>query len=37
MAVFAAGAATAGSAQTIAILILGRAMMGVGGSICQHW
>ena len=35
--VFAAGAALAGSAETISAIIAGRAVMGIGGSICQNW
>ncbi|EGU86241.1 hypothetical protein FOXB_03246 [Fusarium oxysporum f. sp. conglutinans Fo5176] len=34
--VFAAGAALAGSAKTISAIIAGRAVMGIGGSICQN-
>ncbi|KAF5010976.1 hypothetical protein FDECE_2887 [Fusarium decemcellulare] len=36
IAIFSAGAATAGAAQTLSTIIAGRVVMGIGGSICQH-
>ncbi|KAI8648847.1 Efflux pump antibiotic resistance protein [Fusarium sp. Ph1] len=36
LVVFLAGAAMAGAAQAISTVIAGRAVMGIGGSICQH-
>ena len=37
IAVFSVGAALAGAANSISMVIAGRAVMGIGGSICQNW